>query len=525
MQVLTTFLYILLFLVFLSILIIIHELGHLAAAKAFNVYCLEYSIGMGPALFKHKRKNGETQFTLRGIPFGGYVSMYGEGVPLPEGVVVDESRSLNNIKPWKRAIVLSAGVIMNAVLALVFFFASNCFPQESIDYINHLNVAESVTGLTDGDYVKFEPLIHIDAQSKKESLFYFADSETTFNNDDSVKYATCFSFDTLKSFKHLGLEEYICFYELKEESIGLYKITPIDEYTNLTIYISNDPYEADRAFKLLKDNGVVTSYSVEKFDADNLDYETTYAGLKIESLANDKVIEKVNEGKPGVVVHSDVPVEWETGGHVNYCQYENSYNVPDFTKFVSPTFNTATIHLTRKVEGSKGGFVDDAIVPIQISQEEGQVKPFGCSIYYQKIQYNFGQIVKHTFTDFGESSVMLFKAVGGLFTSASAWQNIGGIVAVGFETTSVLQNFGFGKFLYYWGFISINLAIFNLFPFPGLDGWQLLVLGVETGTRKKIPEKVKNIVSLVGIALLLSLMMVVVFKDLFRYVFVRMLLL
>ena len=138
MQVLTTILYILLFIVFLSILIIIHELGHLAAAKAFNVYCLEYSIGMGPALFKYKRKNGETQFTLRGIPFGGYVSMYGEGVELPEGVTVDESRSLNGIKPWKRAIILLAGVTMNALLALVFFFVSNCFPQESIDYINLL---------------------------------------------------------------------------------------------------------------------------------------------------------------------------------------------------------------------------------------------------------------------------------------------------------------------------------------------------------------------------------------------------
>ena len=126
MQVLITILYILLFLVLLSVLIIVHELGHLAAAKAFNVYCLEYSIGMGPLLLKKKRKNGETQFSIRAIPFGGYVSMYGEGVELPEGVEVDESRSLNKIKAWKRAIVLLAGVTMNAILALVFFFASNC---------------------------------------------------------------------------------------------------------------------------------------------------------------------------------------------------------------------------------------------------------------------------------------------------------------------------------------------------------------------------------------------------------------
>ena len=95
----------------------------------------------------------------------------------------------------------------------------------------------------------------------------------------------------------------------------------------------------------------------------------------------------------------------------------------------------------------------------------------------------------------------------------------GGIVAVGFQTTSVLQNLGFGRFLYVWGFVSVNLAIFNLLPFPGLDGWQLLVLIIEVTARKKIPERVKNIVSLVGIGLLLLLMVVVLAKDLWFYVF------
>ena len=111
----------------------------------------------------------------------------------------------------------------------------------------------------------------------------------------------------------------------------------------------------------------------------------------------------------------------------------------------------------------------------------------------------------------------LFGQILPLITSS--WSQVGGIIAVGFETTSVLQNFGFGKFLFYWGFISVNLAIFNLLPFPGLDGWQLLVLIVEGITRKKIPEKVKNIVSFIGIGLLLVLMGVVVVKDVIKYIF------
>jgi hypothetical protein len=64
-----------------------------------------------------------------------------------------------------------------------------------------------------------------------------------------------------------------------------------------------------------------------------------------------------------------------------------------------------------------------------------------------------------------------------------------------------------------------------LFPIPGLDGWQLLVLIVESTTRKKIPDKVKNIVSLIGIGLLLLLMAVVVVKDVIKYIFMGMALL
>ena len=76
---------IVLMLVILGILVAIHEAGHLAAAKIFKVYWFEYSIGFGPAIFKKKRKKGETAFALRAFPLGGYVSMYGEPGVVPEG--------------------------------------------------------------------------------------------------------------------------------------------------------------------------------------------------------------------------------------------------------------------------------------------------------------------------------------------------------------------------------------------------------------------------------------------------------
>ena len=67
--------------------------------------------------------------------------------------------------------------------------------------------------------------------------------------------------------------------------------------------------------------------------------------------------------------------------------------------------------------------------------------------------------------------------------------------------------------------ISVNLAIINILPFPGLDGWHLLVLAVEGITRKKIPNKVKNVIAFVGLAILFALMIMLLFKDAFKYIF------
>ncbi len=113
-----TFIY---FLLALTVIICLHELGHLIAAKIFGVYCYEYSFGMGPVLLQKKGK--ETKYSLRAIPIGGFVSMAGEtdGDEVYPDVVVPEGRRLTDQKPWKKIIIMLAGVFMNFVLAWVIF--------------------------------------------------------------------------------------------------------------------------------------------------------------------------------------------------------------------------------------------------------------------------------------------------------------------------------------------------------------------------------------------------------------------
>ena len=112
------------FVFMLSVIVIIHELGHFLVARHYGVYCREFSIGMGPALYQHQGK--ETIFSIRAIPFGGYVMMAGED----DNTEADEedwlnevpaSKRLNNKPCHQQIAVMLAGIVMNVLLAWVLF--------------------------------------------------------------------------------------------------------------------------------------------------------------------------------------------------------------------------------------------------------------------------------------------------------------------------------------------------------------------------------------------------------------------
>ena len=104
-------LYIIIAILIFGVLIATHELGHFATAKLLGVKVNEFSVGMGPAVFKHQK--GETLYSLRVLPIGGYCAMEGED---------DDSsdpRSFGRAAGWKKLIILAAGAAMNFVTGLV----------------------------------------------------------------------------------------------------------------------------------------------------------------------------------------------------------------------------------------------------------------------------------------------------------------------------------------------------------------------------------------------------------------------
>ncbi|MBC8567162.1 RIP metalloprotease RseP [Mogibacterium sp. NSJ-24] len=93
------------------VLIFVHEFGHFIAAKACGVKVNEFSIGMGPAFFK--KQKGETLYSLRIFPIGGFCAMEGEDEDS------NDERAFNRKPAWQRAVVLAAGAFMNLLTAVI----------------------------------------------------------------------------------------------------------------------------------------------------------------------------------------------------------------------------------------------------------------------------------------------------------------------------------------------------------------------------------------------------------------------
>ena len=110
------------FILILSIIVIVHEFGHFFFSKLFGVHVYEFSIGMGPKIWSHKRQNkkDETVYSVRAIPIGGYVQLAGEG--LDEDKKLPKEKLLQNKPVWQRFLIMFFGAGNNFILALVVLF-------------------------------------------------------------------------------------------------------------------------------------------------------------------------------------------------------------------------------------------------------------------------------------------------------------------------------------------------------------------------------------------------------------------
>lgn len=131
------------------ILIIPHELGHFVAAKLCGVQVNEFSIGMGPLLWQ--KEGGETRYSIRLIPIGGFCAMEGENEES------DNPRAFNNKKAWQKLVILFSGAAMNIMIALLIMIitiAVTGFATNTIDTVSEGGPAAEA-GIMPGDRITY----------------------------------------------------------------------------------------------------------------------------------------------------------------------------------------------------------------------------------------------------------------------------------------------------------------------------------------------------------------------------------
>jgi len=497
---------ILLFIIALSVLIGIHELGHLAAAKAFKVYCFNYSIGFGPKLISSKRsKKHETIWSLRAIPLGGFVSMYGEGAELDTDEYVPISRSLEGIARYKRAIIISAGVILNFILGFVLIFCHNAFfdhisfnlystiggsDNDYYGYALVVNVDNTFDKIKSGDAIKLytDPIARVKINNNQKSSAFILDSNVTIQGGSDKGYILAYKNVITTNKADPDIQTALALYERKpakeiiESTIASYSGTKNDSYLNTLLKTS----------KMAND-------SISPKDTARIKELDNY----INQINKDKNARNTELNKNLTTYYSKI-----TGGYAINADAE--YNV----SATSPEVINATINYYN--------ITDEAAIlatpqEIQIKRNANKNGYANTGIRLKRTieRYNFAKAMRVTGQEWCNANIAVFKGIGMLFTGSGQLTGFAGIAQMSAQT---LANFGFERYLYLWGMISCNVAIFNLLPFPGLDGFSLVVIGYEAIRKKQVPTKVKGIMSLIGMALLFTLAIAVLIMDISRFV-------
>lgn len=133
---------------FFGVVIMFHELGHFIFAKLFKVKVNEFSIGMGPALFT--KKKGDTDYSVRALPIGGYVSMEGEDEDS------EDEHAFNNRPLWQRIIIVAAGATVNLIMGVIIVAIMLC--QSDLIGTTQIrsfydNATSAASGLEAGDKI------------------------------------------------------------------------------------------------------------------------------------------------------------------------------------------------------------------------------------------------------------------------------------------------------------------------------------------------------------------------------------
>ena len=430
-------------------LIFIHEFGHFITAKKSGIKVNEFSLGMGPKIFSFGK--GETKYSLRIFPIGGFCAMEGEDEESPE------PRAFNNAKVWKRMIVVIAGAVMNIILGFVLMFVvvvqQDAYSSTEVQSFPATSFS-SCTGLRSGDVIK-------------EINGYGISTSMDFNYPISTAELKTVDGSTLEIYKE------DCGNNLYNMAVSL-----VQDKNNK---LSDEQVSKVNELLSKSTNEIVKARSKE--DAFSV-YENYYKEINDVCGIKDYKVEKIVEKETRKRYTADILVE--RNGEEKLLK-----NVQFFT-------------YTTK---------DNSDPQVSID------------FYVKPIEKTFGSVISQTFKQTISTCKMIYASLGGLLTGKFGLKDMSGPIGIASAVTTVASeslSSGFmsavNSIIYVMMIITVNLGLFNMLPFPALDGGRFVFLIIEAIRGKSVPRKVEAIVNGIGMGLLILLMILITANDIFKLI-------
>lgn len=550
------------FIVVLSILVFVHELGHFVSAKLCNIYVDQFSIGMPPRLFGIKI--GETDYCVGALPIGGYVKMAGqEDVPLDEkereetyGHVPAE-RWFKFRPLWQRYIVIISGPFMNFVLAIVIYVLlvskGTLMPEMEVD--------SKVGKIELNSPASIAPLFLYNESKKNREDYTGNPDDVGWKTGDRIlsingnavrKFSDLFVNATLGG----SSEEHKVILE-REHPDGSRKryisfIKPeIIEGSELPRYGVAPFYSA-----LLKE--VIKGMPAEEAGLKEGDVILFANGIRVDRTTFVEFTEKANVNQPiSLIVERDgqrqnfevIPATVGRLRGISLLDTSKSEDIGGLlvvdieaemqkktgirrkdviTKINGEHFTIERLHqFEREHPGETidlevyrppvlfGLLGKSSILNLKVTLEPVQAIGVALGEKLVKVNYPISQWIPEAFRRSYDDLRQTILVLKGLIVGAVSPKVLGGPIMI-FDATSKAANMGIDWLLGLMALVSVNLAVVNLLPIPILDGSLVLILTIESLRKKPLSPKVQERIQQVGFAIIILLLVLVSWNDIRR---------
>lgn len=556
------------FILVLSLLVFVHELGHFLAAKACNIYCDRFSIGMPPRLFGFKW--GETDYCIGALPFGGFVKMAGqEDAPLSDEEReatyghVPSDRWFNNKPVYQRIIVLVAGPLMNLALAFaIYVFIAARGAEVPVSEL------EARVGM-----------IEKGAPAESAPLWLLAEGETdadTSRPADATGWQTGDLILTMNGAPVKNVAEIAVNGVLKGEGathafvmerseadgrtlryyseVSPKKLNEADEYPR----IGFAPYDGALVSDVLGDSPAAAA----GLEAGDLILRVN--GAPVDRATFVKRVEETPEGESltlavqrgeSTIEKTLTPV---TMGRLNELFITSRYNAisgegaeaipvvagltPEYAertglmekdRIVSINGQPATAKLLYELEKSNPGGALSVTVErpavlfglmrgastFEAELPVASVRAIGVGLESPTVFHRVpaAEVLPTAWQECKQQVGLVIGTIQALVSQNVSAKELGGPVMIA-QVTMQAAELGWERLFRTTAFISLNLFILNLLPLPVLDGGQIVVNLIEAIRRKPLSFAIQERIQQVGVVMLIALMLFVTWNDVNRII-------